>query len=347
MTGWLHGQRWWITRVLALPVHLLAFAVVAFFLVAAIPGDPVRALTGGQVTAANYAAIKHSLGLDQNIFSQLLRFLHQMVTFNFGTSIATGRSVSSEFATRLPATVELALLAIVGVIIVACACALLMITRPGNPLSRVLRVYARTAGALPDYCLAVGGIFLFYSVLRWAPAPDGLYSPALVPPSAVTGFPLLDAILGNDGPVFRSEIAHLALPVIVLIVANVPVVLRLLVHQLEVAAVDPATRFRAASGASWLTVIISMFRRALPSAVTMLGAVFGYLLGGAVIMEDLFGLGGMGQFAIDSVNSDDVVAMRSFLMVVAALSLTVFLLVDITNMILDPRRRPGVQLEGA
>jgi ABC-type dipeptide/oligopeptide/nickel transport system permease component len=124
-------------------------------------------------------------------------------------------------------------------------------------------------------------------------------------------------------------------------------VLRLLVHQLEVAAVDPATRFRAASGASWLTVIISMFRRALPSAVTMLGAVFGYLLGGAVIMEDLFGLGGMGQFAIDSVNSDDVVAMRSFLMVVAALSLTVFLLVDITNMILDPRRRPGVRAEGA
>jgi ABC-type dipeptide/oligopeptide/nickel transport system permease component len=347
MTAWFAGQRWWVTRVLAFPVHLLAFAVVAFFLVAAIPGDPVEALTGGQVTQANYAAIKHSLGLDQNLLQQLLHFLREIVTFNFGTSIATGRSVSSEFATRLPATAELALLAIAGVIVVSCGCALLIISRPANPLSRVLRLYARTAGALPDYCLAVGSIFLFYSILHWVPAPDGLLAPDLVAPDAVTGLPLLDAIIGNDGPAFWSEVEHLALPVIVLVVANVPVVLRLLVYQLEEAAADPATRFRAASGAGRLTVIVSMYRRALPSAVTMLGAVFGYLLGGAVIMEDLFGLGGMGQFAIQSVNSDDVVAMRSFLMVVAALSLTVFLLVDVTNMILDPRRRPGVRTEGA
>jgi peptide/nickel transport system permease protein len=347
MMGWLRSQRWWAMRVLMLPVHLLAFAVVAFLLVAAMPGDPVEALTGGRVTPANYAAIKHNLGLDQNLFSQLLNFLHQMVTFNFGISISSGRPVADEFATRLPATVELALLAIVGVIVVSFGCALLMISRPGNPLSRVLRVYARTAGALPEYCLAVGAIFLFYSILHWAPAPDGLLSPALTAPSAVTGLPLLDAIIGNDGPAFRSEVQHLALPVIVLVLASVPVVLRLLVHQLEEMAADPATRFRAASGAGQLTVIVSMYRRSLPSTVTMLGAVFGYLLGGAVIMEDLFGLGGMGQFAIDAVNSSDVVAIRSFLMVVAALSLTVFLLVDITNMILDPRRRPGIQLEGA
>ena len=250
MMGWLRSQRWWATRVLALPLHLLAFAVVAFFLVAAMPGDPVEALTGGQVTPANYAAIKHSLGLDQNLFDQLLHFLHQMITFNFGISISSGRPVSAEFATRLPATVELALLAIAGVIVVSFGCALLMIARPGNPLSRLLRLYARTAGALPEYCLAVGGIFLFYSILHWAPAPDGLLSPAVTAPPAVTGLPLLDAILGNDGPAFRSEVQHLALPVIVLVAANVPVVLRLLVHQLEVVAVDPATRFRAASGAS-------------------------------------------------------------------------------------------------
>ena len=346
MSAWLRAQRWWVTRVLALPVHLLAFAVVAFFLVAAIPGDPVKALTGGQVTASNYAAIKRGLGLDQGIFAQLLHFLHQMVTFNFGVSIASGRPVSTEFATRLPVTVETALLAIAGVVIVSFGCALLMLVRPSDPLSRLLRLYARTAGALPEYCLAVGGIFLFYSILHWAPAPDGLLSPNLVAPNAITGLPLLDAILGNDGPAFWSEVQHLALPVVVLVIANVPVVLRLLVHQLEVAAVDPATRFRAASGAGRVMVIVSMYRRALPSTVTMLGAVFGYLLGGAVIMEDLFGLGGMGQFAIDAVNSDDVVAMRSFLMVVAALSLTVFLLVDIANMMLDPRRRPGVRAEG-
>ena len=214
-------------------------------------GDPVEALTGGQVTPANYAAIKHSLGLDQNLFDQLLHFLHQMITFNFGISISSGRPVSAEFATRLPATVELALLAIAGVIVVSFGCALLMIARPGNPLSRLLRLYARdgrrAAGVLS------GGRRHFPLLLdpalgagpgRAAFARRGRHQ------RAVTGLPLLDAILGNDGPAFRSEVQHLALPVIVLVAANVPVVLRLLVHQLEVVAVDPATRFRAASGAS-------------------------------------------------------------------------------------------------
>ncbi|MFT4087691.1 MAG: ABC transporter permease [Gordonia sp. (in: high G+C Gram-positive bacteria)] len=343
MRSRLGAQRWWIMRVLALPVHLLAFAIAAFFLVAAIPGDPVVALTGGQVTKANYAAIQHSLGLDQGLFSQLLHFLNNLLHLDFGTSIASGRSVASEFATRVPATVELALMGIVGVTVASLGGALLVITRPRNIISRLLRVYARTAGALPEYCLAVAGIFVFYATLHWAPAPLGRLSPTLAAPSPITHFPFLDALLSADGPVIASEAAHLALPVIVLVIANSPVVLRLLVHQLEVAVEDPATRFRAAAGASWLMVTVSMYRRALPGTVTMLGAVFGYLLGGAVVMEALFGLGGMGQYAVDSVNSADVVAMRSFLMVVAALSLTVFLLVDITNMVLDPRRRPGVR----
>ena len=79
MMAWLRSQRWWAMRVFALPVHLLAFAVVAFFLVAAMPGDPVEALTGGQVTPANYAAIKHSLGLDQNLTSGRRNGLGAMV----------------------------------------------------------------------------------------------------------------------------------------------------------------------------------------------------------------------------------------------------------------------------
>jgi ABC-type dipeptide/oligopeptide/nickel transport system permease component len=347
MTEWLRSQRWWITRLIVLPVHLLAFAIIAFFLVAAIPGDPVVSLTGGQVTKANYAKIKHSLGLDQSLFGQLLHFLRNLAEFNLGTSIASGRTVASEFATRLPATVELALMGIIGVIVASFAGGYMILARPRNPISRALRVYARTAGALPEYCLAVGGIFVFYASFKWLPAPLGRISPQLAVPKKITGLPFLDSILHLDFPAIGSEAAHLVLPVGVLIVANTPVVLRLLVSGLEVAADDPATRFRAASGASPFSVVLSIYRRALPSSITMLGAIFGYLLGGAVILESLFGLGGMGQYAVDAVNSADIVAMRGFLMVVAALSLLVFLLVDLTNQLLDPRRRPGVRSEGA
>ena len=115
--------------------------------------------------------------------------------------------------------------------------------------------------------------------------------------------------------------------------------IRLLISGLEESIEAAPTRFRIASGASRRTVTLSMYRRALPATVTMMGTLFGYLLGGAVILEGLFGLGGMGQYLVDAVNSSDVVAMRSFLMVVAALSLTVFLLVDITIFLLGKRER--------
>ena len=105
----------------------------------------------------------------------------------------------------------LALLAIAGVIITSFGCALLMIARPGNPLSRVLRLYARTAGALPEYCLAVGGIFVFYSILHWAPAPDGLLSPVLHQQLRETQVPLLtvwDCGRNPFGPIEPRDFAE-------------------------------------------------------------------------------------------------------------------------------------------
>ena len=85
-----------------------------------------------------------------------------------------------------------------------------------------------------------------------------------------------------------------------------------------------------------------MYRRALPATVTMMGTLFGYLLGGAVILESLFGFTGMGQYLVDAVNSKDFISLQASLLVVGALSLLVFLLVDLVNMFLDPRRKPGV-----
>jgi peptide/nickel transport system permease protein len=85
-----------------------------------------------------------------------------------------------------------------------------------------------------------------------------------------------------------------------------------------------------------------MLRRAAPPAVTTTGTLFGYLLGGAVVIESLFGLSGLGGYAVDAVSASDVVAMQGFLLVIAALSLLVFLVVDLVNMSVDPRRRPGL-----
>jgi ABC-type dipeptide/oligopeptide/nickel transport system permease component len=131
------------------------------------------------------------------------------------------------------------------------------------------------------------------------------------------------------------------LPIAVLVVAQSALLTKVLVSGLREATTAAPTRFRIASGAPRRTVVLSMYRRAAPPAVTIVGQMTGNLVGGAVIIEALFGLGGMGQYAVDAINSKDIVAIQGFLIVISVLTLLVFLLIDVATMALDCRRRPG------
>jgi peptide/nickel transport system permease protein len=330
-----------------LPVHVAFFAVVAFFLVRLVPGDPVRLAGGPDMSDEEYTRIQQTLGLDGSIFSQLWGFLSKAVTGDLGTSAYTGKTVMSEFEVRLPATLELAIIALVLSILFSIAAAYLVLTRPGNVVSRALTVYARTAGAIPQYLLAVVAIFVFYASLHWAPAPIGRMGseiPAIVP---ITNFPMLDAALQARPDAVMSMLTHLALPLAVLVLSQTDLLIKILVRGLDDEVDTPATWFRVACGVKRRKVIISVYRRALPQLVVLLAAMFGFLLGGAVLLEDLFSLGAMGQYAVDAINTKDVAALQGFLLLSAAVSLVVFLLADIANMILDPRRRPGVAKGGS
>ncbi|OLT12399.1 hypothetical protein BJF78_04145 [Pseudonocardia sp. CNS-139] len=346
MSGLVRRNLWWVRRLAVLPVHLFVFAVVVFFLVRLVPGDPVRSLSGGQtMTPEQYEAAREHLGLSGSIVEQLLAFLGRIGRLDLGSSVANGTSVSAEMATRLPQTAELAVLAMTLSAAVTLAVGFFVVLRPGNPLSRALAGYARAAGAVPDFCLGVAAIFVFYSVLHWAPAPIGRYDSLLNPPPRTTGFPLLDAALSSDALLLGSMLEHLVLPVLVLVVAYAPMLMKLFIRSLSQSIGDQATRFRIASGASPLMVGLSITRRALPSSVAMFGTIFGFMLGGAVIVEQLFAIPGMGEYAVQAVGRADFVALQGFLLVVGAVSLVVFFVVDVIIMLLDPRRRPGVTVE--
>ncbi|WP_208856937.1 ABC transporter permease [Rathayibacter oskolensis] len=319
--------------------NLTAFVVVAFFLVQLIPGDPVVTATGGRLTGAELEAARATYGLDRPWPEQFVAYLGQLVSLDLGTSIATGRPVADDFAARIPATLELVLSGLVLACVVAVLLSHYVVTHRATRTARVLTSYARSAGALPEYVIGIAFLFVFYAVLHWAPAPTGRLDPALISPPRTTGFPVLDALIAGDVAAAQSGVAHLVLPVIVMVVAHTPILMKTLIVGLDAAIDDPATRFRIASGAPRRSVLASIYRRALPTAVPMLGMLFGLLLGGAVVLEALFGLGGLGQYAVDAVNSSDVFALRSFLVVTAAMCLAIYLLSDIGVGLLDPRRR--------
>jgi ABC-type dipeptide/oligopeptide/nickel transport system permease component len=341
----LKRQRWWITRVVALPFHLLVFTILTFFLLRSVPGDPVLQLLGQNATPQAYTKLQKSLGLNGSLWSQLVHYLDNVAHFNLGDSLISGRPVLSELGDRVPATVELALMGLIGTIIFSLIASYVVVLHPRNVVSRLLKAYAQAAGALPEYVLAIAALFLFYTTLHWAPAPVGRLSTSLSSPEKITGLPWLDTVLQGDWAATASMTAHLFLPIAVLVFAQSAIMIKILTSGLEEALDAAPTRFRVASGASRLAVMASIYRRAAPSAVTMSGILFGYLLGGAVIVETLFGFSGMGSYAVNAVNSADFTAMQGFLLVVAGLSLVVFLIVDLLNMVIDPRRRPGVTKE--
>ncbi|VFA89116.1 Probable D,D-dipeptide transport system permease protein ddpB [Gordonia paraffinivorans] len=320
-------------------VNFLIFVVAAFFLVQLIPGDPLVSSSGGRLSGEALGKAREVYGLNGSLASQFWSYLTSLFSFDLGESIATGRPVAEDMATRIPATLELIGTGLFFACLVALPMSYFVVTKPTNRFSKVLRSYASSAGAIPEYVVGILFLFVFFATLAWVPAPSGRLDPILMPPAEVTGFPILDAFIAGDAEAANSYISHLILPVAVMVVSHTAILVKSLILALDTEIDNPATRFRIASGAPRRIVIASVYRRALPSAVAMLGMIFGLLLGGAVVLESLFGLGGLGQYAVDAVRASDVFALRSFLVVIAGLCLIVYFLTEVATGLLDSRRR--------
>jgi ABC-type dipeptide/oligopeptide/nickel transport system permease component len=336
-----------MTRLALLPLHLAVFTLVTFVILRLVPGDPIISVLGPNYTQEAYDLMQASLGLDGSVWQQLGNYFANLFQLKLGTSIQTGGSVATELADLLPSTIELAVQGLLVTVIVSAVFGHIAVFHPRTWVAKIVTAYARAAGALPEFVLAVASLFLFYTVLHWAPAPLGRLSTDLPQEVTITGFPFLDTIIQAYWPGTLSMAAHLAIPILVLTAAQSAVVIRILVSSLHDAVEDPATHFRLSTGASRRTVLKSIYRRAAPPVVTMVGQMFGYLVGGAIVLETLFGFAGVGQYAVKAVQTNDYPAMQGFLLVIAGLTLIVYLLVDLVTMLIDPRRRPGGTGEAA
>ena len=320
------------------------FSLVVFVVIRAIPGNPAISTTGGFATPAQIHKIDAELGVTGSLLHQLGTFLHDVVTLHLGNSLSSGIPVVDSVGDLLPQTAELALMALTGALIFSSFGAFMIVTRPRNLISRIMRAFGDNAGAIPEFCIGVVAIFIFYAKLHWTPPPFGRISANLTEPAPITHLPFLDSILRGDFTVTLSMAEHLALPLAVMVLGYSPILIKVLTTSLGQALDAPATKFRTSVGCSRRMVLLSMYRRAAPPVITMVGTLFGALLGGAIIIEQLFGFGGIGQYIVSSAQNDDIVAIQGFLLIMAAVALAVFLVVDIVNMLVDPRRRPGVSV---
>lgn len=321
---------------LALP-QVFGITVITFFLVRLLPGNPAVYMAGAYATPTTVKSIEANLGLDKPIYVQYVLYLQNLVHGNLGNSWFTSRPVTVELAHRLPATLELITYSLV--ILIAGGIAIGAIAGMGRSglVEAALRGYGYLAGAFPDFWLGLVLAFIFFFLLGWVAAPVGRLDISLDPPRTVTGFLTIDSVLSGNWTTFQSALAHLALPVITLVIVYMAPVIKLTRATVREMRGSEFCFYARACGLSDLTVARYALRNSLPPVVTLLGLIYGFLLGGAVLVENVFSWGGLGSYVVESVEHSDYFAVQGFVLIAALFTLLVYLVVDIVHVAIDPR----------
>ena len=324
-------------RILFLLPQLFGILLVSFALIKTIPGDPAVLMLGPMATKPAIEAVRKSLGLDQPLPVQFLIYIKNLATGDLGTSWQTTRPVLSDLIERFPATLELVTLGLLAAIAIGVPLGLASAFNERGLLSKIADVYGLAAGALPDFWLALVLVFIGYTVLQVFPAPLGRLDIAILAPPTVTGSLLIDSTLAGDWEALGSAAAHLILPVLTLGIINAGPILKMTQSTMEQMLQADFSRYETLCGLPRRYVVRHAFHNALPSVITIVSVLYGYLLGAAVLVEIVFSWGGAGQYAVQGVLNADIYPVLGFVLFASVFSLCVYLLVDLVYFAIDPR----------
>ena len=199
--------------------------------------------------------------------------------------------------------------------------------------------YGLFAGALPDFWLALVLILFFYTIFGFAPSPIGRLDLTVIAPAQVTGFLTVDCLIAGNWRAFRSAAAHLVLPVLTLALVNAGPILKMTLSSMDRMLSAHFSVYEELCGLPRLMIVRNAFRNALPSVITIVSVLYGYLLGGAVLVEIVFSWGGAGQYAVQGVLNSDFNPVLGFVLFSSVFSLFVYLAVDLIYLAIDPRIR--------
>lgn len=321
----------------AAPV-IFGIVVITFLLTRALPGDPAVYFAGPAADERSIAEIRAQLGLDQPLSVQFWRYLQDLTRGDLGTSISTGQPVMHELLTRLPASLELTLAALLFSVLVAVPLGILAATRPDTWIDHLCRFIVTAGVSLPTFFTGLLLVYIFYYLLGWAPPPMGRLDILYLSPERVTGFYLIDAPIAGDYAAWRSAAAHLALPAFTLgLFTLAPIARMTRAAMLQVLASDFIRTARAAGLPRRKILFGYAFRNALLPVITTLGMVFSFALGANVLVEKVFAWPGIGSYAVEALVVSDYAAVQGFVLAMALLFVTLNLLIDLSYTLIDPR----------
>lgn len=325
-------------RLLALIPILIGMSLVVFLYVRALPGSPAQALLGERATEQSTAAIEAQLGLTDPLPVQYLNYARNLLSGDLGISIRTRRPVAEEFLERLPATIELSVVAMVLAVLIGVPLGFLAAKRYQGVLDNVSLMASLIGISFPIFFLALILKYVFAVKLGWLPSIGRIdVTRTLAHP---TNFYVLDAILARDGAALMDVLRHLVLPALAL--ATIPMAIIARITRAAVLDVVNEDYVRTANAKGLPGRLVDrrhVLRNAMLPVVTVIGLQMGLLLTGAILTETVFSWQGLGLWMLEAIRFRDFAVLQFGILVFAVIVTLVNLLVDVSYAFLDPRIR--------
>jgi dipeptide transport system permease protein len=328
-----------LKRLALLLPTFIGITLAAFFLIRLVPGDPIEVMVGERkLDAEAHARLVTQLGLDQPLLVQYGRYLKQTVSGDLGTSIVSREPVSREFAALFPATIELALAALVLALVVGVTLGALAALNRGKLVDQGVMGLATLGYSMPIFWWGLVLIMVFSVDLGLTPVSGRIAIEYDI--EARTGFMLIDSWLSGEPGAFTSALRHLLLPALVLGTVPMAVIARMTRSSLLEVLREDFMRSARARGLSPLrVVVVHGLRNALIPVITVVGLQTGALLGGAVLTETIFSWPGIGKWLIDSIGRRDYPVVQAGILISALTFIAANLIVDLLYGVADPRIR--------
>jgi len=311
---------------------------VTFILTRVLPGSPIDQIAGPMATPAQRQALAAKYGLDRPLWEQYLAYLRGLGRGDLGASFTTSHPVARDLASFFPATVELTTAAILVATLVGVPMGIWGAVRQGSWVDHLTRVVAVAGVALPIFWLSLVLIYLFFYTWHLLPAPIGRLSPRVTPPQEITGLLLVDSLVAGNGAAFVDAARQLVLPVSVLAFAAIAPIARIARTSMLDVLSTAHVRATRSLGIPWRSVVWKYaLRNAMLPVLTMLAIVYGFLLGGSVLVETLFAWPGLGRYAFTAISGNDYPAVQGFILYATVIYMVIFVFVDVLYGLLDPR----------
>jgi peptide/nickel transport system permease protein len=344
--------RYIIRRIISLIPTLIGVTFVIFMFQRLIPGDPAVAMLGEHAAQENVERIREQLGLNRPLFldrealkegdfggffdSQYLRFVGRLLRFDLGTSIHRRIPVAETLKQRFPATVELALLAMIVAVFIGVPVGIVSASRRNSLLDGVSMVGSLVGVSMPIFWLGLMEIMLFAVFLNWFPSSGRLDQSVQL--KSVTNFVLVDSVITGNWKALIDGIKHLAMPTIAL--ATIPMAIIARMTRSSMLDVLQEDYIRTAHSKGLMEQVV-LFRHALKNAflpvITIIGLQTGSLLAGAVLTETIFAWPGIGKWVYDAILGRDYPIVQGGTLLIALIFVFFNLMVDISYAVLDPR----------